>query len=217
MCAKNGIKLLIIDSLAGLVRTEYEVGGNKSTREIVDRTEYLFRFAQSLKWLADTFQLCIVVVNQVTAVGFDQQSQMKSSSSSFMDLKPALGLAWSTCVNTRIMLYRDSADCRVTGVWGSDEDSKMEEKENEENRRRNCEAQIQSGCVDRAASSSGSNARTTNVHTQQEQQQEEERGVKIKYLGSTSKRYISMEFSPLYPKRFCRYEITPKGIQGIPT
>ena len=59
-----GIKLLIIDSLAGLLRYEYDLMGKRS-HEMFERTQYLFRFATILKWLADTFKICIIVVNQV--------------------------------------------------------------------------------------------------------------------------------------------------------
>jgi RecA/RadA recombinase len=84
MCQTQGVKLLVIDSLAGflkslknysymvyllvtpvfigLVRTEFDV---KDKNEIIDRTKFLFRLAQSLKWLADTFKICIIVLNQV--------------------------------------------------------------------------------------------------------------------------------------------------------
>ena len=58
------IKLLIIDSVAGLLRYEYDVA-NKAGNELFERTQYLFRFANALKWLADTFKICIVVTNQV--------------------------------------------------------------------------------------------------------------------------------------------------------
>ena len=53
MCEKNSIKLLIIDSLAGLVRSEYET----KSSDIRERTTFSFRFASALKWLADVHKV----------------------------------------------------------------------------------------------------------------------------------------------------------------
>jgi len=95
---------------------------SKDSADMIERTHFLFKFAQNLKWLSDTFGLCVVVVNQVnlfalefykfscltivvnikvTAAGFDNE---KSSSSSFADVKPALGLAWAACINSRQLI-----------------------------------------------------------------------------------------------------------------
>lgn len=49
-------------SLAGLVRFHYD---NKSADEMKERTTILFKLAKQLKWLSDTFNVCVVVVNQV--------------------------------------------------------------------------------------------------------------------------------------------------------
>ncbi len=56
------IKLLIIDSLAGLLRFEYDT---TSSDEMKQRTVLLFQIAKKLKWIADTFSVAVVVVNQV--------------------------------------------------------------------------------------------------------------------------------------------------------
>ena len=45
-----------------MVRTEYDTS---STKEMALRTSLLFKIAKELKWLSDTFNLCIVVINQV--------------------------------------------------------------------------------------------------------------------------------------------------------
>lgn len=52
----------LLFSLAGLVRTEYE---SKTVKDMATRTSMLFQMSAQLKWLADTFKLFIVVVNQV--------------------------------------------------------------------------------------------------------------------------------------------------------
>lgn len=59
---KNNIRLVVIDSLAGIVRTDYDT---RTSQDMLKRTAMLFRFSAKLKWLADTYRLAIVVVNQV--------------------------------------------------------------------------------------------------------------------------------------------------------
>lgn len=62
MCMTKPIKVIIIDSLAGLIRFEYNVQDDKEVRE---RTQYLFSIASQLKWISETYKIAIVVVNQV--------------------------------------------------------------------------------------------------------------------------------------------------------
>jgi len=102
LCQKQGVRLLIVDSLAGMARTEFD---SSQREDMKRRTTALFHLAAKLKWLADTFSLCVVVVNQVTAAGFDVVAAPAVFSDG-QDTKPALGLVWSTCVNTRILLRR---------------------------------------------------------------------------------------------------------------
>jgi RecA/RadA recombinase len=65
LCRSKGIRLLVIDSLAGLVRNEYNT---KLKNDMIERTKVLFSLAETLKWLSDVYKLCIVVVNQVLVV-----------------------------------------------------------------------------------------------------------------------------------------------------
>ncbi len=62
MCMNNNIKLIIIDSIGGLMRVEYDT---KNKQEVFKRTNALFNFARKLKWIASTFQCAVLVVNQV--------------------------------------------------------------------------------------------------------------------------------------------------------
>jgi RecA/RadA recombinase len=101
LCRNENLKLLIIDSLAGIVRFEFQ-----AKDMIVARSEYLFKIAQQLKWLADTYKLVIVVVNQVTA-NFDSALSSSASSAGATSSNPALGLSWSHCISSRIRLYRN--------------------------------------------------------------------------------------------------------------
>ena len=49
-------------SLAGLIRFEYDT---TSAADMKQRTIVLFQLAKRLKWIADTFKVAVVVVNQV--------------------------------------------------------------------------------------------------------------------------------------------------------
>ena len=194
MCEKKCIKLLIIDSLAGLVRNEYE----RDTNDMIVRTTFLFRFASALKWLADTHKVCILVVNQVTSTGFE--SHNSTSSSSFYDLKPALGLAWTTCVNTRIMLYRDSSNSRAAGDYASATD-RVSEVENQVSVN-SVQLGIENGNYNQLSNERDQVAAHVDNNN------------KIKYLVQ-SRRFVSLQFSPIRPRKICEFEITIRGIKGI--
>lgn len=63
MCQRGvRIRLVIIDSIAGLVRTEFDT---RTAKEMAARTNMLFKFSSKLKWLSDTYKLGIIAVNQV--------------------------------------------------------------------------------------------------------------------------------------------------------
>ena len=112
-CASGPVRLVVIDSVAGMFRTEFTA---TNTEDAVQRAILLFRFATELKRLADVYHLCVVVVNQVTAPLGQQQQQAGAGSLAAAvwgggeggDPVPALGLCWSHCVNTRVLLRRDS-------------------------------------------------------------------------------------------------------------
>lgn len=115
MCRTENIRLLIIDSLAGVVRTEFD---HTKFQDIMQRTEILFKIATQLKWLADTYKIAIIVVNQVTGGG----QNLPASSFGINENIPALGLVWSHCINTRICLYRDSTLLRRLNIATGDSD-----------------------------------------------------------------------------------------------
>jgi hypothetical protein len=88
------------------------------------RTSLLFSIAKELKWIADIYKVCVVVVNQVTAA-FENElttTNNNNNNNSYSNCNncnnnkiiPALGLAWSHCVNTRFMLTRDSDNIRFS-------------------------------------------------------------------------------------------------------
>jgi len=93
------VKLVVIDSIAALFRVEY------SKEQSVERARVLSAHAHELLKLSDEFKIPIITINQVTDYFFDNFNSTNYSSQSKFVI-PALGLAWSNCVNTRIILSR---------------------------------------------------------------------------------------------------------------
>ena len=113
---RNRVKLLIIDSIAGLFRTDFDT--NQSMDRII-RAQTMHEVLQLLKWLSQCYQIVVVVVNQVTAsiVGSASESMglatnIDGKSGNMLGSEPALGINWAFGVNTRIMLSRDSQAIR---------------------------------------------------------------------------------------------------------
>jgi len=104
---QHNIKLVIVDSIAALFRFEY------SGEEAIERSKNLWRQANQLKLLSDGFNVGVVVVNQVSDF-FQDVPVIGSSISSRTTVIPALGLTWSNCINTRIMLHRTKSMVTVS-------------------------------------------------------------------------------------------------------
>jgi DNA-repair protein XRCC3 len=109
------VKLIIIDSIAALFRFEF------GSEELLVRSQIIWKLANQLKLLSDSFNIPIVIVNQVchcnptvhkklTLIKVSDVFQDNKGNNFAMDslnkVVPALGLSWSNCVNTRIMLSR---------------------------------------------------------------------------------------------------------------
>ena len=89
----DNIVLIIIDSIASMFRSEF---GSDS---IVERQKLIGLTASTLKSLAESFNIPVVVTNQIT-------TKIEGSKAW---LAPALGTAWSHAVNTRLTLSADVA------------------------------------------------------------------------------------------------------------
>uniref|UniRef100_A0A061S6Q7 DNA-repair protein XRCC3 n=1 Tax=Tetraselmis sp. GSL018 TaxID=582737 RepID=A0A061S6Q7_9CHLO len=105
------VKVLVVDSIANVVRDTAR-GGNAS--EMSDRTGNIFQVAALLKEIASRYGVAVVVTNQVVDVFEDgaagpsggQRWHPPLRASSGRRVAPALGLAWASCINTRIYLSR---------------------------------------------------------------------------------------------------------------
>lgn len=97
----QGVRLVVIDSIASLFRghTEYQ-----------DRARMLMQLSAHLSKMAEEYRLVIVCINQVTDV-FETSPEWATSwhgcvRSMGRRVKPALGLTWSHCVHSRILLAK---------------------------------------------------------------------------------------------------------------
>ncbi|XP_068659734.1 DNA repair protein XRCC3 homolog [Aristolochia californica] len=103
------IKLIVIDSIAALFRSEFD----NTPTDLKRRSSLFFKIAAKLKLLARKFNLAVVVSNQVTdLVGSgDGANSLRVGNygalySSGRRVCPALGLSWASCVNSRVFLSR---------------------------------------------------------------------------------------------------------------
>ena len=120
MLQTGAVKLVVIDSITSIIRGEF----SSSRQDLSDRSDILFSFAGRMKRLSSTFQCIFVVINQVSGVlrpGSGVASSSSCMGTSFLpnghestfdsflaplQVTPSLGIAWSTCVTTRILLQR---------------------------------------------------------------------------------------------------------------
>ena len=97
------VSLLIVDSVASLVRKEY---GTSLNHNMADRSNFLIKEAALLKYLAETFHIPVVVTNQITTrFHSDQNDIIQPTHSIFPNsyVTSALGNTWSHSVNTRLI------------------------------------------------------------------------------------------------------------------
>ncbi|XP_022787182.1 DNA repair protein XRCC3-like isoform X2 [Stylophora pistillata] len=94
---RRAIKLVIIDSITALFRVEYSLG------EMSKRAKVLRCFGAQLHKLSHLYSFPVVCVNQVSDVIQTEGNSLRSGNKTVI---PALGLAWSSMVTTRLMLSR---------------------------------------------------------------------------------------------------------------
>ncbi|KAM7472792.1 hypothetical protein LguiA_010975 [Lonicera macranthoides] len=104
------IRLIVIDSIAALFRSEFE----NTPCDLKRRAGLFFKISGKLKALAKRFGLAIVITNQVVdLVGSSEGingmriGNLSALYSSGRRVCPALGLSWANCVNSRLFLSRN--------------------------------------------------------------------------------------------------------------
>jgi len=116
MAAHNNIVLIVIDSIAGPLRSEY-MGDNWK-----ERTATLHKVGSIISTLARNLKIPIVIVNQVTAY-IDQPYESFDRS-----VVPCFGIALSNYIHTRIFVTR--TDKMIRKTEHEKENDKNEEKIN---------------------------------------------------------------------------------------
>lgn len=89
---ENNAKLIVVDSVAAPVRIDYDAGN------LLERSAILGKIASILKYLGETFNIPVVVTNQVTTTYSNGDPNRGSS------IAAALGPTWAHSVTTRFIL-----------------------------------------------------------------------------------------------------------------
>lgn len=201
MIDKDNVRLIIIDSIAGVVRPEFNVGGSnieKGSNEAKLRKHVLFEVHHSAQKLVRRTGVSLVIVNQVATrmdswggpLPGDETQQWANGTVFTMrdggllpgngnNIQPALGITWSHLVNERLLLIRDTISVRA--LVG--DTSGLEEKD-------------EMNGIETAAT------RMPDHHA-------------IGPRVGASKRTLVMEFSPRKATILCEYEITQEGLRGL--
>lgn len=103
------IRVIVIDSIAALFRSEFD----NTPVELKRRSSLFFKISSKLKELAKRYNLVVLLTNQVgDLIGPDEGisglriGNLGCLYSSGRRICPALGLAWANCVNSRLFLSR---------------------------------------------------------------------------------------------------------------
>jgi RAD51-like protein 1 len=118
---EHNVKLIVVDSIASLLRKEFESSTAKSVSE---RTSALTSLANTLKYLAQVYRLAILVVNQVTTrivsyhmehtVEEDEEGSDVEQEAAIVTV--ALGNTWAHTVNSRLVMEYLTADLRKMSI-----------------------------------------------------------------------------------------------------
>lgn len=105
LLSNHKLKLIIIDSITALFRVEFE------NWELAARAKTLATVGKLLHKLSHQYKICVICVNQVSAV-FEPESSLSKREEKFV---PALGLTWSYFVTTRLILARTKHSLSTIG------------------------------------------------------------------------------------------------------
>ncbi|XP_045678757.1 DNA repair protein RAD51 homolog 2 isoform X2 [Phyllostomus hastatus] len=117
----KGVKLVIVDSVASVVRKEFDTQLQGNMRE---RNKFLAREAASLKYLAEEFSIPVILTNQITThlsralasqadlVSPADDLSLSEGTSGPSCVTAALGNTWSHSVNTRLIFQHLGSERR---------------------------------------------------------------------------------------------------------
>jgi len=104
------VKLVVIDSIAAIFRTEY------TKEQSIERARMMTYHAHELQKISDEFKIAIIVVNQVRDNFFDFSPSVSFMSSNKF-VVPTLGLSWANCVNMRIMFEKSKRTIAINDYF----------------------------------------------------------------------------------------------------
>lgn len=195
---QRNVRLVIIDSIAALLRHEYGSGA----AQIIERSRVLFSQANQLKQIADQLQVVVVVINQVTDYVDDSRLITSDLISTKKRVVPALGLAWSNCINTRLLLTKTRSVYR--GVVSASTVSNVSDE----------------GIVFLTLCQADADVSLPATKIEAEAE-EEERKPKKRRVSTSSKevsvgvRKMKVVFSPYLPNNSCSFIIEGDGVRGV--
>ena len=114
LLTETPVRLLVIDSIGALYRTSADESAASRAAAHGQRAQLLMRLAARLKQISDRFDLAMIILNQVSDKPFDEQKRRDAApwelgacgTPDGSARVPALGIAWGSCVNTRLVLTR---------------------------------------------------------------------------------------------------------------
>ena len=122
------VRLLVLDSIGGIFRSAADECSASSARAAHgQRAQQLMQFAARLKAIANKYHIATIIINQVTDKPSDAQHRRSAApweigacgTPDGSTRVPALGIAWSSCVNTRLILTRRCAHAPASDGTGA--------------------------------------------------------------------------------------------------
>lgn len=152
--------------------------------------------------------LVLNIVQVKAGIGADLWREVSDATA---DSVPALGLAWSHCINTRIRILRETSHLRLTSISpvNGSESSSCSQME---------KVRLFAGYVDKENCGEVENVAHRVSRQFQDVRYLNEQvlrdGTETRDTHKSSRRCIVVEFSPIRPKRSCNFSIDSSGIKG---
>ena len=199
------VRLIVLDSIGALFRTHGDDGGGTRAQQQGERTQQLFALAARLKYLSDRFNVAVVVTNQVTDRPLDALGLIGAPAYELGPCRladgnsvrvPALGMSWSHCVNTRLILTRHEAHATPPSVGATRGEAGFNEWEGGGGRA----STLYGGCG------------VGGCDAEQSQQTLADNDCAP---ATVTRRQMHVAWSPRLPNRSTRFEVRDDGVVGI--